>query len=206
MIPKHLDQQPYNSFSALVRKHAPLWAIGYRLEQTQLIRLPRSSRVRHQHLLCRSRNGAELLPRMCVTPQRSPQANASALEVPSSRRVEGPSPTFSSKIRGRTSIVGPRNSCVSLDLGRGNDRPRLGISVVRRGLGLRCQTADATDSGSSALPFGGSCVVWLYQAERPHQGLGGVFIQPSNDHEADGPLVRRERLGGLLNDYYREAA
>jgi transposase InsO family protein len=38
-----------------------------------------------------------------------------------------------------------------------------------------------------------------YHAERPHQGLGGVFIQPSNDHAADGPLVRRERLGGLLN-------
>jgi putative transposase len=45
-----------------------------------------------------------------------------------------------------------------------------------------------------------------YHVERPHQGLGGAFIQPSNDHEADGPLVRRERLGGLLNYYYREAA
>ena len=45
-----------------------------------------------------------------------------------------------------------------------------------------------------------------YHAERLHQGLGGVFIQPSNDHAADGSLVRRERLGGLLNYYYREAA
>ncbi len=45
-----------------------------------------------------------------------------------------------------------------------------------------------------------------YRAERPHQGLGGALIQPSNDHAADGPLVRRERLGGLLNYYYREAA
>ena len=45
-----------------------------------------------------------------------------------------------------------------------------------------------------------------YHAERPHQGLGGVFIQSPNDHAADGPLVRRERLGGLLNYYYREAA
>jgi len=45
-----------------------------------------------------------------------------------------------------------------------------------------------------------------YHAERPHQGLGGALIQPSNDHAADGPLVRRERLGGLLNYYYREAA
>jgi len=45
-----------------------------------------------------------------------------------------------------------------------------------------------------------------YHAERPHQGLGGAFVQSANDHAADGPLVRRERLGGLLNYYYREAA
>jgi putative transposase len=45
-----------------------------------------------------------------------------------------------------------------------------------------------------------------YHIERPHQGLGGAFVQPSNDHMAIGPLVRRERLGGLLNYYYREAA
>jgi hypothetical protein len=43
-----------------------------------------------------------------------------------------------------------------------------------------------------------------YHAERPHQGLGGVLIKSSNDHAADGPLARRERLVGLLNYYYRE--
>ena len=45
-----------------------------------------------------------------------------------------------------------------------------------------------------------------YHTERPHQGLGGALIQPASDHDAGGPLVRRERLGGLLNYYYREAA
>ena len=45
-----------------------------------------------------------------------------------------------------------------------------------------------------------------YHAERPHQGLGGAFVRPADDHAADGPLARRERLGGLLNYYYREAA
>jgi len=45
-----------------------------------------------------------------------------------------------------------------------------------------------------------------YQLERPHQGLGGAFIQSANDHVGDGPLVKRERLGGLLKYYYREAA
>ena len=45
-----------------------------------------------------------------------------------------------------------------------------------------------------------------YHEERPHQGLGGEFIQPAKDCAANGPLVRRARLGGLLNYYYREAA
>jgi hypothetical protein len=45
-----------------------------------------------------------------------------------------------------------------------------------------------------------------YHAERPHQGLDGRLIQPADRHASDGPLVRRERLGGLLNYYYREAA
>jgi hypothetical protein len=45
-----------------------------------------------------------------------------------------------------------------------------------------------------------------YHIERPHQGLDGTLIQPANDHAAVGPLVRRERRGGLLNYYYREAA
>ena len=45
-----------------------------------------------------------------------------------------------------------------------------------------------------------------YHVERPHQGLDGALIQPANDQASDGRLVRRERLGGLLNYYYREAA
>jgi hypothetical protein len=45
-----------------------------------------------------------------------------------------------------------------------------------------------------------------YHAERPHQGLGGAFVRPADVHAADGPLVKRERLGGLLNYDYREAA
>ena len=45
-----------------------------------------------------------------------------------------------------------------------------------------------------------------YHMERPHQGLGGALIQPANNHDADGPMVRQERLGGMLNYYYRKAA
>ena len=45
-----------------------------------------------------------------------------------------------------------------------------------------------------------------YHEERPHQGLSGRFVSASRRSQIGGRLVRRERLGGVLNHYYREAA
>ena len=46
-----------------------------------------------------------------------------------------------------------------------------------------------------------------YHGERSHQGLGNRLVAPANaDVVGRGPVRRRERLGGLLNFYYREAA
>jgi hypothetical protein len=48
-----------------------------------------------------------------------------------------------------------------------------------------------------------------YHAERFHQGIGGQLIRqvgPTNDNGAAGRVVRRSRLGGMLNYYSREAA
>ena len=46
-----------------------------------------------------------------------------------------------------------------------------------------------------------------YHAERPHQGLGNALIIPLHGNAIGvGPVRRRERLGGTLNYYYREAA
>jgi transposase InsO family protein len=46
-----------------------------------------------------------------------------------------------------------------------------------------------------------------YHSERNHQGLGNTLIDGiSPDTDGIGPVARRERLGGLLNFYYREAA
>ena len=46
-----------------------------------------------------------------------------------------------------------------------------------------------------------------YHTERPHQGTGNVVLMPSYESPASqGPLRCRERLGGLLKYYYREAA
>jgi transposase InsO family protein len=44
-----------------------------------------------------------------------------------------------------------------------------------------------------------------YHLERSHQGLGNRLIECTRSQPATGPVVRQERLGGLLNHYYREA-
>jgi putative transposase len=46
-----------------------------------------------------------------------------------------------------------------------------------------------------------------YHRERNHQGLGNRLIMPSScPLPATGDIRRRQRLGGMLNYYYREAA
>ena len=45
-----------------------------------------------------------------------------------------------------------------------------------------------------------------YHEERPHQGLGNELIAPKTTVIGTGEITCRERLGGLLKFYYREAA
>jgi len=46
-----------------------------------------------------------------------------------------------------------------------------------------------------------------YHAERNHQGKGNVLLFPrATDQQHEGPVRCRERLGGLLRYYHREAA
>ena len=42
--------------------------------------------------------------------------------------------------------------------------------------------------------------------ERPHQGMHNDLLLPRSPSTERGPVRRRERLGGMLNFYYREAA
>ncbi len=44
-----------------------------------------------------------------------------------------------------------------------------------------------------------------YHRERAHQGLGNRLIEGVPERES-GRVARRERLGGILSHYYREAA
>ena len=47
-----------------------------------------------------------------------------------------------------------------------------------------------------------------FHQERNHQGLDNRIIEPlaANADSGNGIVQRRERLGGVLNYYYREAA
>jgi putative transposase len=45
-----------------------------------------------------------------------------------------------------------------------------------------------------------------YNGERPHQGLGGRFIVPPANENMTASIQCRERLGGLLRFYHRQAA
>ena len=46
-----------------------------------------------------------------------------------------------------------------------------------------------------------------YHAERNHQGLSNQRIIPiTTERKSDGAVQRKQRLGGSLNYYYRDAA
>ena len=49
-----------------------------------------------------------------------------------------------------------------------------------------------------------------YHRERNHQGVGNRLLTPAEravrPTNSNAPIGRRERLGGLLNFYYRRAA
>jgi putative transposase len=46
-----------------------------------------------------------------------------------------------------------------------------------------------------------------YHAERNHQGVGNRLLVPlARVGSSNDPIYCRERLGGMLNFYYREAA
>ena len=61
--------------------------------------------------------------------------------------------------------------------------------------------------GENSLRRALSNYVDHFHAERNHQGKGNVLLFPrENDQQREGPGRCRERLGGLLRYYHREAA
>ena len=61
--------------------------------------------------------------------------------------------------------------------------------------------------GESSLRYTITQYLTHYHSERNHQGLDNQLIAPEPEvRVSTGQVKRRERLGGLLSDYYREAA
>jgi hypothetical protein len=61
--------------------------------------------------------------------------------------------------------------------------------------------------GENSLRTAISAFVIHYHTERNHQGLENQLIDPQFQNEGNaGPVQKKERLGGLLNYYYRDAA
>ena len=62
--------------------------------------------------------------------------------------------------------------------------------------------------GEAALCHALKEYVEHYHHERNHQGKGNMLLFPSVSHDTqrEGPIRYRERLGGLLKYYEREAA
>jgi putative transposase len=61
--------------------------------------------------------------------------------------------------------------------------------------------------GEASLRYALSQYLEHYHAERNHQGLANQLIAPAPAvGRAHGQVKRRERLGGLLSYYHREAA
>ena len=80
------------------------------------------------------------------------------------------------------------------------------MSVIH-GPVLNAHTMDARDNRPLDICLYVFCVAELYQTERNHQGVGNRLLKPiDRGSSTNDPIHCRERLGGLLNFYYREAA
>ena len=62
--------------------------------------------------------------------------------------------------------------------------------------------------GEASLSHALTQYVGHFHHERTHQGKGNLLLFPAlhHDSQGNGAIQCRERLGGLLKYYYREAA
>ena len=86
--------------------------------------------------------------------------------------------------------------------------PNLNAHVERFVLSIKSECLNKiVPLGEAHLRWAVSQYVQHYHSERPHQGLGGVVIEgDGRAGPAEGEVRCRERVGGMLRFYYREAA
>lgn len=85
--------------------------------------------------------------------------------------------------------------------------PNLNAFAERFVLSVKSECLDCiVPLGEAHLRAAVRAFVHHYHEERPHQGLGNERIAPKIAVTGTGPVQCRERLGGVLKFYYREAA
>ncbi len=86
--------------------------------------------------------------------------------------------------------------------------PNLNAHVERFVLSIKSECLDRMIFfGEQSLRRAVAEFVRHYHGERNHQGLGNGLIEPKESiGDRQGPVQVRQRLGGMLNYYYREAA
>jgi transposase InsO family protein len=86
--------------------------------------------------------------------------------------------------------------------------PNLNAHLERYHLSLKAECLDRMIFfGERSLRNAVAQFLLHFHGERNHQGLDNKLIEPSDEvGQTTGEVRRRERLGGLLNYYYREAA
>ncbi len=86
--------------------------------------------------------------------------------------------------------------------------PNLNAYIERFVLSIKSECLDRMIFfGEQSLRRAVTEFVRHYHGERNHQGLGNALIEPEERiGDRQGPVQVRQRLGGMLNYYYREAA
>ena len=80
----------------------------------------------------------------------------------------------------------------------------LAVDVLCGGVGP--QDAESRTAGQASLLHALTQYMTHYHGERNHQGLGNRVLQPLDIGEPYGAVRRRQRLGGMLSYYRRQAA
>jgi putative transposase len=88
--------------------------------------------------------------------------------------------------------------------------PNLNAFAERFVRSIKCECADRMIFfGEASFRHAVAEYLAHYHEERPHRGRGNLLLfprQPADPLPRDGPIVRRQRLGGLLSFYHRKAA
>jgi transposase InsO family protein len=85
--------------------------------------------------------------------------------------------------------------------------PNLNAFAERFVLSVKSECVDRiVPLGEAHLRAAVRAFVAHYHEERPHQGLDNERIAPTTPSTGSGPIQCRERLGGVLKFYYRDAA